>query len=100
MRNRTTQELEESTPLDAVRQNEAAFFKKHPQLSNLRKERRGIDALVAQLVQVQVQCIVKNLPNLKKKASGQVPPVAINHSRLARMHALAGSWQHLSQHFA
>lgn len=37
MRNRTTSELTDGTSLDQVRENEAAFFKCHPLLSQLAK---------------------------------------------------------------
>ncbi|PSC76263.1 dynamin-related 4C-like [Micractinium conductrix] len=67
VRNRTTSELTDGTSLDQVRENEAAFFKCHPLLSQLAKDRRGIPALVDQLAHVQMQRVHKALPELKKQ---------------------------------
>lgn len=67
VRNRTTEELNSGTSLADVRAAEDAFFRAHSELGKLARDRRGIDALVAQLAQVQLQCIVRNLPDLKKQ---------------------------------
>eukprot|EP00887_Chlorella_sp_A99_P006263 scaffold3.g6263.t1 len=62
VRNRTTEELNSGTSLADVRAAEDAFFRAHSELGKLARDRRGIDALV------QLQCIVRNLPDLKKQA--------------------------------
>ncbi len=65
MRNRTTEELTNNTPLSNVRDNEDAFFKKR--FPELPADRRGIGALVAAMTAVQLNLIEKSLPDLKKQ---------------------------------
>ena len=65
VRNRTAEELKNNASLDAVRAAEARFFDSHADLSQLDAGRRGVDALVQQLVRVQADCIRTSFPKLK-----------------------------------
>ena len=67
VRNRTPKELKDKCSLETVRANEKRFFSEHSELRKLGEDRRGIDALVQQLVRVQADCIKTSFPKLKKQ---------------------------------
>jgi hypothetical protein len=69
VRNRTAEELKENVDMSNIREKEKAFFRSHADLSHLQEDRRGIDALVTQLVSVQAEIIKASFPKMKSQVS-------------------------------
>jgi GTPase SAR1 family protein len=70
--NRTQEELRHNVPIEAVQQRAKAFFEMHPELSQLLPERRGTEALVNTLVQVQRRTLAEQLPRIKAELNSMI----------------------------